>query len=112
MPSQAKPVWSCGYKPDAADLKGLYHHTYETSGGLTIECYLEFEAGEAQTWDHPGCAAQCTLVWALVEGVDISEVIDIGPAIEEAAMLGMESDANDCLADIAADRYEDARCEA
>ena len=111
MPNKA--IWSTGYKPVAEDLKGLYHHTFETSGGLVIQCYLEFEAEERATYDEPGCAASIELVWALVEGVDIAEVIgDLKLTIEEEAMEDMATAADDAKADAAADRWEDQRCDA
>ena len=111
MPSKA--TWSTGYKPTAADLKGLYHHTFETSGGLVLQCYLDYSPEERATYDHPGCAACVELVWALVEGVDISEVIgDLALTIEEEALEDMVTAADDAKADAAADRWEDARCEA
>ena len=106
-------TWSTGYKPDAADLKGLYHHTFETAGGLVLQCYLGYEAEERATYDEPGCAASIELVWALVEGVDISEVIgDLALTIEEEALEDIATAADDAKADAAADRWEDARCEA
>ena len=70
------PIWTTGYKPTKADLSGLYQHRFETAGGLVLDCYLAFEEEERATYDHPGSAAAIELVWALVEGVDISEVLD------------------------------------
>ena len=107
-------VWSTGYKPTAEDLKGLYHHTFETASGLVIQCYLEFEAEERATYNEPGCTASIELVWALVEGVDIAEVLanDVVQTIEEEALEDMATAADDAKADAAADRWEDARCEA
>lgn len=112
MPNKA--IWSTGYKPIAADLKGLYKYEYETEKGLVIECHLEYEKAERATYDEPGCAASIELVWALVEGVDIAEVLgfDLVATIEEKALENMEEAADDSLADAAADRWEDARCEA
>jgi hypothetical protein len=101
------PVWSCGYKPTKEDLKGLYNHRFETSGGLVLECYLAFEEAERETRDHPGCAASIELVWALVEGVDISEVIgDLAGTIEEEALEDMETSAKDDDYDRGQERYE------
>jgi hypothetical protein len=104
------PVWSTGYKPTKEDLKGLYNHTFETSGGLVLDCYLAFDEEERATYNDPGCAACIELVWALVEGVDISEVIgDLKLTIEEEALEDMESAAMNDEYDRGADRYED-RC--
>lgn len=71
-----QPVWRAGYKPTKEDLKGLYNHCFETFGGLVLDCYLSFEPEEPVTDDDSGCAASVELEWALVEGVDISEVLD------------------------------------
>ena len=100
-------VWTSGYKPTKADLKGLYQHRFETSGGLVIECYLAYEAAERASDDHPGCAAAIELIWALVEGVDISEVIgDLAGTIEEEALEDMEAQAADDQYDRGQERYE------
>jgi hypothetical protein len=83
-------IWTTGYKPTKADFKGLYNHRFETSGGLVLDCYLAFEAEERATYDHPGNAAAVELIWALVEGVDISEVIgDLVATIEDEALEDM-----------------------
>lgn len=101
------PVWSCGYKPTKEDLKGLYNHRFETSGGLVMECYLAFEEAESATYDHPGCAASIELVFALVEGVDISEVIgDLAETIEEEALGDMDTQASNDQYDRGQERYE------
>jgi hypothetical protein len=70
------PVWTAGYKPTKEDLKGLFNNQFETSGGLVLDCYLSFEPEERETDNDSGCAASMGLEWALVEGVDISEIID------------------------------------
>ena len=106
------PVWTSGYKPTKADLKGLYHHRFETSGGLVIDCYLAYEEEERATFDHPGSAAAVELIWALVEGVDISEVIgDLAGTIEEEALEDMEVQAEDDQYDKGQERYEDRNAE-
>ena len=93
-------VWTTGYKPTKEDLKGLYNHRFETSGGLVIECYLAFEEEERATYDHPGCAAAVELIWALVEGVDISEVLgDWVEAIEDEALSDLADQINDAAFD-------------
>jgi hypothetical protein len=102
------PVWTTGYKPTKADLKGLYNHRFETSGGLVLDCYLAFEEEERATYDHPGSAAAIELVWALVEGVDISEVIgDLVGTIEEEALEDMAVQAEHDQYDKGQKRYED-----
>ena len=102
------PFWTHGYKPTKADLKGLYNHRFETSGGLVLDCYLAFEAEERATFDHPGSAAAVELIWALVEGVDISEVIgDLIGTIEEEALEDMAVQAEHDQYDKGQERYED-----
>lgn len=104
------PVWSAGYKPTKADLKGLIYHRFETSGGLVIECYLAFEPEERATFDHPGCAAAVELIWAMVEGVDISEVIgDLAGTIEDEALEDMAIQAKHDQYDKGQERYENRR---
>jgi hypothetical protein len=104
------PVWSAGYKPTKEDLKGLYNHRFETAGGLVIECYLAFEEEERATYDHPGSAAAVELIWALVEGVDISEVIgDLAGAIEEEALEDMQARVEDDQYDRGQERYENRK---
>ena len=89
-------IWTTGYKPTKADLKGLCNHRFETAGGLVLDCYLSYEAEERETEDDPGCAAAIELVWALVEGVDISEVLgDLAETIEEEALSDLEDQIKD-----------------
>lgn len=102
------PVWSAGYKPTKADLYGLYNHRFETAGGLVIDCYLAFEAEERATFDHPGSAAAVELIWALVESVNISEVIgDLIGTIEEEALEDMAVQAEHDQYDRGQNRYDD-----
>ena len=97
------PVWTSGYKPTREDLKGLFNHCFETDGGLVLDCYLIYEAEERETRDEPGCAASMELVFALVKGVDISEVLgDLAETIEAEAL----SDLEDQLKDAALERGE------
>jgi hypothetical protein len=101
-------IWTTGYKPTKADLYGLYNHSFETAGGLVLDCYLAFEEEERATYDHPGSAAAIELVWALVEGVDISEVIgDLASTIEEEALEDMAVQAEHDQYDKGQERYED-----
>ena len=96
-------VSQTGYKPTKTDLKGLFNLVFETAGGLTLDCYLEYEAEERETRDEPGSPASMGLVWALVEGVDISEVLgDLAETIEEEAL----SDLEDQIEDAALERGE------
>ena len=90
------PIWTTGYKPTKEDLKGLCNHRFETAGGLVLDCYLAFEAEERATFNDPGCAAAVELIWALVEGVDISEVLgDLAETIEEEALSDLEDQIDD-----------------
>ena len=109
--STRQTVWSEGYRPTKEDLKSLYHYTFETASGLVIECHLEYEKEEKQTWDEPGCDASCELIWALVGGIDIAEVIsdEWKKTIEEEALQQMVEDANDAKADAAEAAYEARR---
>jgi len=89
-------VSQTGYKPTKTDLKGLFNLVFETAGGLTLDCYLEYEAEERETRDEPGSPASMGLVWALVEGVDINEVIgDLAQTIEEEALSDLEDQIED-----------------
>ena len=102
------PFWTHGYKPTKEDCKGLYNHRFETSGGLVLDCYLAFEKEERATFDHPGSAAAVELIWALVEGVDISEVLgDWVGTIEEEALEDMAVQAEHDKYDKGQERYED-----
>lgn len=102
------PVWTTGYKPTKTDLYGLYNHLFETAGGLVLDCYLAYEEAERATYDHPGSAESIELIWALVEGVDISEVIgDLAATIEEEALEDMAVQAEHDQYDRGQERYED-----
>ena len=101
------PVWTTGYKPTKEDLKGLYNHVFETAGGLVLDCYLSYEAEERETRDEPGSAASMELVFALVEGVDISEVLgDLAETIEEEALSDLEDQIKDAALERGQDRGE------
>ena len=87
-------------QPTAEDLKGLYNHRFETSGGLVIDCYLSYEEEEQETRDEPGSPANMELVWALVGGIDISEVLeDLAETIEVEALEELESQIKDAAFD-------------
>ena len=71
------------YQPTPEDLKGLFNHRFETSGGLVIDCYLSYEKEERETRDEPGSPANMELVWALVGGIDIGELLEDLPGLAE-----------------------------
>ena len=84
------------YQPTPKDLKGLYNHRFETSGGLVIDCYLSYEKEERETRDEPGSPANMELVWALVGGIDISEVLeDLAETIEVEALEDLDGQIDD-----------------
>ena len=88
------------YQPTPEDLKGLFNHRFETSGGLVIDCYLSYEEKEQETRDEPGNPANMELVWALVGGIDISEVLeDLAETIEVEALEELESQIKDAAFD-------------
>ena len=88
------------YQPTPEDLKGLFNHRFETSGGLVIDCYLSYEKEERETRDEPGSPANMELVWALVGGIDISEVLeDLAETIEVEALEELESQIKDAAFD-------------
>ena len=88
------------YQPTLEDLKGLFNHRFETSGGLVIDCYLSYEKEERETRDEPGNPANMELVWALVGGIDISEVLeDLAETIEVEALEELESQIKDAAFD-------------
>lgn len=88
------------YQPMPEDLKGLFNHRFETSGGLVIDCYLSYEKEERESRDEPGNPANMELVWALVGGIDISEVLeDLAETIEVEALEELESQIKDAAFD-------------
>jgi len=100
-------VWATGYKPTREDLKGLYNLVFETAGGLTLDCYLEYEPEERETRDEPGSPASMELVWALVGGIDISEVIgNLSETIEEEALSELADEIEDAALFAALERGE------
>ena len=88
------------YQPTPENLKGLFNHRFETSGGLVIDCYLSYEKEERESRDEPGNPANMELVWALVGGIDISEVLeDLAETIEVEALEELESQIKDAAFD-------------
>lgn len=87
------------YQPTPDNLKGLFNHRFETSGGLVIDCYLSYEAAEWQTRDDPGSPADMQLIWALIGGIDIGELLkdlpDLAELIEVEALGELESQIED-----------------
>lgn len=86
-----------------------YEYQFTSANDLTIDCYLEYEAEESMTRDCPGHPESVTLCYALVNGVDISEVLsdDVIGLIEEEAAQSMSMDKRNDDYDRGADRYED-----
>ena len=83
-------------QPIQEDFKGLFNHRFETDGGLVLDCYLSYEAEERETRDEPGSPASMELVWALVGGIDISEVIgNLSETIEEEALSELADEIED-----------------
>jgi hypothetical protein len=106
------PIWTTGYKPTKADLKGLYNYRYETAGDLVLDCYLSYESEERETQDEPGSPAVMELIYALVEGVDISVMLgDWAETIEEKALGDMAVQAEHDQYDKGQERYEDRNAE-
>ena len=86
-------------QPIQEDFKGLFNHCFETDGGLVLDCYLSYEAEERETQDEPGSPADMQLVWALVGGIDIGELLedlpDLAELIEVEALGELESQVKD-----------------
>ena len=102
------PLWTTGYKPTREDLKGLYNHRFETAGDLVLDCYLSYEAEERETQDEPGSPAVMELIYALVEGVDISVMLgDWAEMIEEEALSDLEDQIKDAAFERGQDRGEE-----
>ena len=69
---------------------GLTCFPYVPKGtDLELECWIEAEEAERQTYDHEGCAANATLCLAEVNGTDILEILSESTVkeIEEAFLL-------------------------
>jgi len=96
--------------PRTVVLAGLYQFEYGATDDLVLDCHLEYERGERATRDEPGEPESISLVYALVNGVDIADVLreDMIAEIEESALVSMETDKHDAEYDRAADRYEDS----
>lgn len=81
-----------------------YRYQHTSSCGLVIDCLLEHEAahdGGTGPNSDESYPESITLIYALVNGVDISEVLcdDVKGLIEEEALCSMEMDAWNDAAD-------------
>ncbi len=87
---------------------GLYHHQFQHAAGLVLDCHLEYTKAERQTHDSPGEPESLELIYALVNGVDVSEVLsdDVVGLIEEEAAQSMVMDKWDSDYDRAQERAE------
>lgn len=94
---------------DTAKLVGLFEYRWTTAMGLKVDCYLEYEAEFDGGRDEPSHPESITLCYALVNGVDISEVIDpdTQATIEEEALSEMRADADSHDEDRAIAQWED-----
>jgi len=111
-----KPV-TTPFKPCPPDANGRtqvprgpwYEYQFTNKDGLTIDCYLEYDAAERDSFDCPGHHESIDLCYALVNGIDISDVLsdDIKGLIEEEALASMEIDKWDSDYDRGEDRYND-----
>ena len=114
----------CGMKPAATVQNNpqttlapgpWYEYQYRDSEGLVIDCHLEYEAAEKQSHDSPGHGETMDLIYALVNGIDIAEVLsdDVKGLIEEEALTSMEMDKWNGDYDRGEERAHDrAECEA
>lgn len=67
------------------------HEVTVSPYGFPMSCVVEFDSGEAQTFDHPGSGAYCVLIRCVVGGVDITEMLDSDQmdSIEHDAKLAL-----------------------
>lgn len=94
---------------NASDTAGLYQYNYTGSEGLELECWLEYEAAEKQSYDCPGQPECIELIYVLHKGEDISEVLseDVRGLIEESSLEKMAAEKDDADEDRAIARWED-----
>ncbi len=111
-----KPAATVPNNPQTTLARGpWYQYQYTDSEGLVIDCYLEYESAEKQTHDSPDHPETMDLIYALVNGVDIAEVLhdDLKQLIEEKALASMETDGWNSGYDRGAELAEErAGCEA
>lgn len=55
--------------------EGCIRFMWATDCEVEIECHLDFQTAEPQTWEHPGCDAVMTLSAAYLRGVDIVDIL-------------------------------------
>lgn len=97
---------------DMSLLKGLYEYAYESSTGLCIDCYLDYqEAHDGGTGPNSdeSYSESIALTYALVNGVDISSMLSDAriDEIETKALASMEKAAFDQECDRGEDRWND-----
>lgn len=87
----------------------LYEYQYITADGLLLNCHFEFEEETQDTESEPGRAESFELLYALVNGVDVSEIIsdDVRESIEAEARESLEMDSWDSDYDRAEERALD-----
>ena len=91
----------CGIKPIEPSNKqtpvvigGMYQYQFTSAGDLVIDCYFDYTKETPDTRDEPGDRESIDLCYAMVNGVDIVEVLsdDTVALIEEEALASMEMD--------------------
>jgi len=114
----------CGMKPAATvqpnaqtvlPRNEYYSYQYTSSEGLVIDCLLDYTAAERASNDSPGHPEEMDLIYAMVNGVDIFDVLhdDVKGLIEEEALTSMEVDKWNSDYDRSEERAHDrAACEA
>jgi len=109
------PIKMPNMAADTSKLKGLYEYQYESAQGTFIDCYLDYEEGydggdPANPSSEESYPESISLVYALVNGVDIAEFLegtDTQTLIEDEALAAMQTDAFDERADLGEDRWND-----
>jgi hypothetical protein len=91
------------------DTKGLVSYTYKSSIGVEVECHLKHKLEEHSTLFEPGCVESMELVYALVNNVDISDLMgaDLVKTIEDLALQSLKMDAFTAAIDAAQTKFED-----
>lgn len=92
-----------------------YEYQYECGeDGLLIDCKLEYEAATRGSDTEPGEDESIKLVFALVNGVDISFAMahELKELIEDEALASMKKEAHDQQFELAYERAQErAECE-
>ncbi len=117
LPSAWPGLTNTPFKPCPGNANGRtqiergpwYEYQYTASEWLTIDCYLEYEKAERDSFDCPGHPEAVELCYALVNGVDVLEVLsdDVVAHIEEKALCQMAEDQREDEYDRGEDRYND-----